>query len=80
MHPDAIVVTSGSTARGVLAIGEALGAEADVRALPVIAIGAGTAVEATRLGFSVVATAASHDVAAIADAVATAVGIQREQP
>jgi uroporphyrinogen-III synthase len=68
--PVAIVVTSGSTVRGLLALAAAIGAEQRVRAIPVVAIGPGTAAEATRLGFDVAADAGNLGPGAVADAVA----------
>jgi hydroxymethylbilane synthase len=68
--PVAIVATSGSTVRGLLALAAAIGAEERVRAIPVVAIGPGTAAEATRLGFDVAGEAGNQGPGAIADTVA----------
>ncbi len=70
--PVAILATSGSTVRGLLALAVAIGAEGRVRKIPVVAIGPGTAAEATDLGFSVVGHAANQGPGAVADAVAAA--------
>jgi hydroxymethylbilane synthase len=72
LAPMAVIFTSGSTARGLFALAGAIGGDATERvlAIPAIAIGASTAAEARRLGFEVVAEAASQAVGAIADAVA----------
>lgn len=71
--PVAIVATSGSTVRGLLALTTAIGAEDHVRAIPVVAIGPGTAAEASRLGFAVAGHAPMQGPGGIADAVAAAV-------
>jgi hydroxymethylbilane synthase len=74
--PRAIILTSGSTARGVLGLAarleelEGLRAVAAVRALPAICIGSETATEARRLGFPIAAEAAMQGVAGLADAAA----------
>lgn len=68
--PEAVIFTSGSTVRGVLALAEALGQVAAVRALPAICIGPETTAEARRAGFPIGAEASSQGVAAIADAAA----------
>ena len=68
--PAAAILTSGSTARGLLALGERLGRADAVRAIPVICIGTATADEAARLGYTIVAVARSQGVAGIADAAA----------
>jgi uroporphyrinogen-III synthase len=70
--PVAIVVTSGSTVRGLLLMAGALGAETRVLTIPVVAIGPGTAAEATRLGFTVVGQGAGGGPGALADLVAAA--------
>jgi hydroxymethylbilane synthase len=77
--PRAVIFTSGSTARGLLALadqagsaGSAIGAASrqQVLGIPAICIGPSTSAEARRLGFSVVAESAGQGVAAIADAAA----------
>jgi hydroxymethylbilane synthase len=70
--PVAIVPTSGSTVRGLLTLAGAIGAKTRVLAIPVVAIGPGTAAEATRLGFTVVGQAANAGPGALADLVAAA--------
>ena len=71
--PRAVIFTSGSTARGLLALADWAGAccAQAARAIPAICIGPSTAAEARRLGFDVVAESTSQDVAAIADATAS---------
>ncbi|MEO8436930.1 MAG: hydroxymethylbilane synthase [Chloroflexota bacterium] len=68
--PAAIVATSGSTLRGLLALGAAIGAEDRLRGIALVTIGSSTAAEADRLGFAGAREAASPDPAGIADAVA----------
>jgi hydroxymethylbilane synthase len=68
--PVALVATSGSTVRGLLALSKEIGKEDVVRAIPVVAIGSGTAAEVTRLGFTVAGEATSQGPGGIADAVA----------
>jgi uroporphyrinogen-III synthase len=68
--PDAVLFTSGSTVRGLLAIGRAAGC--DVGAIPAICLGPETAREARALGFRVVAVAPVPDVASLALTTATA--------
>jgi uroporphyrinogen-III synthase len=79
-QPVAIVLTSGSTARGLIRLAEAIDAASAVRAIPAIAIGEETAAEATRAGFRVLATAPSAGPAGLADAVADAIHPDREVP
>jgi hydroxymethylbilane synthase len=67
---DAVVLTSGSTARGLVGLADALGRREAVLRIPAICIGEPTAAEARRLGFEVVATSARQAVGAIADAAA----------
>ena len=66
--PVAVIVTSGSTARGLLALAERLDAAERVLALPAIAIGQVTADEATALGYRVAEQASTQRPAGIADA------------
>jgi len=68
--PEAVILTSGSTARGLLALAEGISASDQVRALPAICIGPTTAEVARALGFQIAAEATSQGVAAIADAAA----------
>ena len=72
-RPAAIVATSGSTVRGLVTLSRSVGVEDRVRAIPVVAIGPGTAAEAGRLGFDVAGHAAMQGPGGIADAVAQAV-------
>lgn len=76
--PRAVVLTSGSTARGLLELGEGLGRLEAVRAIPAICIGPGTSAEARRLGYRVVAEAPMQGVKAIADAAAGYLRPQQE--
>lgn len=70
---DVLVLTSGSTVRGLLAL-----AEDDVRAailaMPVVAAGAKTATAASEAGFSLVLVAPAPDAASLADFTARALG------
>lgn len=70
--PRAVVFTSGSTARGLLALAAELAGDTRDRVLevPAVCIGPTTAAEARRLGFNVVAESSGQAVAAVADAVA----------
>lgn len=61
---DALMLASGSAARGLVALAE--GERLDVRAIPAICIGSETRREATRLGFHVVATSADPDPSTLA--------------
>lgn len=77
--PAAIMFTSGSTVRGAIAIARRLGALDDLRSLPAICIGQPTADAAVGSGFRVAATAASQDVAAMAEAAAGYLTSQEER-
>ncbi len=68
----AVVFTSGSTVRGLLGI--AISERLDVTGIPAVCIGPSTAAEATAAGFKVIGVAARPDTAALAAAVAQAVG------
>jgi uroporphyrinogen-III synthase len=68
---DAIVFTSGSTARGLLALADAAGITA--WAIPAVCIGPETAAEAARLGFTVLAVAPDARADALATTTAAAV-------
>lgn len=71
---DAIVLTSGSTVRGLLMLARA---EAlDITAVPAVCIGPNTGTEAARAGFRVIAVSSNPD--AIALAAATAQALTRE--
>ncbi len=70
--PDAIVFTSGSTVRGLLAVAAGAGRPAPLR-IPACCIGPSTAAVARQAGFSDVREAPAQDVAALADIVARAI-------
>jgi hydroxymethylbilane synthase len=70
----AAVFTSGSTVRGLVLLGTA--ESIDVRALPAVCIGPGTAAEARTAGFRVVAVSPTPDSAALAAATAGALARQ----
>ena len=72
---DAIVVTSGSTARGLLALAADDEVRARLRATPVVAIGAPSTAAAHEAGFAIVVTAPSPDPTAVAPFAAAALGI-----
>jgi len=78
--PVAVIATSGSTLRGLLALASAIGAESRVRAIPVVSIGPGTAAEAARLGFTVAGQAAMQGPGGVADAVAAALATMALAP
>lgn len=67
---EAVVLTSGSTARGLLRLAAEAAPEAGLRdallGIPAVCIGPRTAEEARRLGYSVVAEAAAKDTASLA--------------
>ena len=73
-RPAAVVFTSGSTVRGLVAL--AREASIRVRGIPAICIGHATAEVADAAGFEVAAMAASPDPAALAAATASAVARQ----
>ena len=69
---EAVVLTSGSTARGLLALAADAGPTDlgdDVRRIPAICIGPETAAAARRLGYTVVAESAAQDVTVLAELV-----------
>jgi hydroxymethylbilane synthase len=68
--PIAVILTSGSTARGLLVLAERIGASDRVRSLPAICIGPTTAEAARGLGFPIAAEATGQGLTAIADATA----------
>lgn len=68
--PEAAIVTSGSSVRGLLALADRLGRREAALRIPLIAIGQETAAEGTRLGFTIGAIATRQAVGAIADATA----------
>ncbi len=75
---DAVLFTSGSTVRGLVALAaaESLG---DVTAMPAICIGPETAIEARRLGFHVLTEAPSRGAQALAAATARALAAQPQE-
>ena len=70
---DAVVFTSGSTVRGLVALGR--DESIDVLALPCVCIGPETADEASRAGFRVLAVSPAPDAAALAAATARALAL-----
>jgi len=73
----AVVLTSGSTVRGLVALGRA---EAiDVLSIPSVCVGPETAVEAQAAGFQILAIAPTPDLAALAGAVARALVLQPQE-
>jgi len=68
--PTATILTSASTARGLLSLAESLGVAPAVRAIPTVCIGPETTAEARRQGYLVATEAATQGVAALADAAA----------
>ena len=74
---DAVLFTSGSTVRGLLALAEAESIE--VRSIPAICIGPDTAAAAAAAGFRVLAVSATPDVATLARTTAGALAL-REEP
>ena len=72
-RPAAIVLASGSAARGLVALGRT--ERVDVTSVPAVCIGPETASEATVNGFHVAATALRRDVASLAVATAAAVRV-----
>jgi hydroxymethylbilane synthase len=76
---DAIVLTSGSTARGLLALAEA-GVADRLRRTPVVAIGEPTAAAARGLGYRAVFVSTSPSIAALARFAAESLGVRAAQP
>ncbi len=75
---DAVLFTSGSTVRGLVALA-ATESLVDVTAIPAICIGPETALEARRLGFHVLAEAPSRGAQALASATARALAAQPQE-
>jgi uroporphyrinogen-III synthase len=75
---DAVLFTSGSTVRGLVALAAAESL-VDVTAIPAICIGPETALEARRLGFHVLAEAPSRGAQALASATARALAAQPQE-
>lgn len=69
-RPDAVLLASGSAARGLCSLAEAEGI--DVTPIPAVCIGPETAIEAERLGFEVLAMSSERDVASLAATTAAA--------
>ncbi len=75
---DAVLFTSGSTVRGLLALAAAEPL-LDVESIPAICIGPETAAEARRLGFLVLAEAPSRGARVLAEATARALAAQPQE-
>jgi uroporphyrinogen-III synthase len=73
----AVLFTSGSTVRGLLALGHA--ESIDVRALPAACIGPETAEEAQAAGFRILAVSPEPNAAALAEATADALAPQPQE-
>lgn len=69
------MLTSGSAARGLLALGPDDATRARLLATPVVSIGSPTAEVARSLGFSTLLVSPSPDPSSLADFVAAALGI-----
>lgn len=80
LRPVATVLTSGSTARGLVALAEQLGAGARMLAIPAICIGPDAARHAEALGYRVGASGPTQRVGGIADLVARFVAQSELQP
>ncbi|MEX0629257.1 MAG: hydroxymethylbilane synthase [Chloroflexota bacterium] len=74
---DAVVFTSGSTVRGLVALARA--ASVDLSSIPSVCIGPKTAVDARAAGFSVLAVSAIPEAAALAVTTARALATQPKQ-
>lgn len=72
-RPRAVIMTSGSTVRGWLALSRAAGLEAAARSVGVVAIGPSTTTEARAHGLRVIAEAATPRPVDVADAVRAAI-------
>ena len=77
---DALVVTSGSVARGILALAADDEVRARLRATPVVVIGAPSAAAARDAGFGTVEIAPSPDPESVAAFVAGALGAATREP
>jgi uroporphyrinogen-III synthase len=77
---DAVVVTSGSTARGLLALAADHEIRARLRATPVVAIGAPSAAAARDAGFGAAEIAPSPDPVSVAAFVVAALGAAIREP
>ena len=76
---DAVVLTSGSTARGLLELEGSAGDSIDVRAIPCVCIGPETATEARAAGFRILAVAPAPDSASLAAATARFLASQQRE-
>jgi uroporphyrinogen-III synthase len=76
-RPDAVLLASGSAARGLVSLAEAEGL--DVTSLPAVCIGPETAREAARLGFHVLATSPEPDPGSLAATTAAALAQPMEK-
>jgi hydroxymethylbilane synthase len=74
---DAVNFTSGSTVRGLVALGR--GESLDVRAIPCVCIGPDTADEAVAAGFRVLAVSPTPDLASLAAATAKFLAVQPQE-
>jgi len=74
---DAVVFTSGSTVRGLVALSRT--EDRDILGLPAVCIGPETAAEAERAGFSILAISPSPGGAALADATVRALAIHEQE-
>ncbi len=74
---DAVVFTSGSTIRGLRSLAAA--DDVVVTDIPAVCIGPETADEATRLGFTLLAVASSHDAGILARTTADALHLQPQE-
>jgi uroporphyrinogen-III synthase len=73
----AVIFTSGSTVRGLVALGR--DASMDVLSMPCVCIGPETADEARAAGFRILAVAATPDSAALARATARALAVRPQE-
>ena len=73
----AVVFTSGSTVRGLVALGR--DESIDVLSMPCVCIGPETAEEARAAGFQIVAVSPAPDSAALAAAIARALALQPQE-
>ena len=74
---DAVTFTSGSTVRGLVALGR--GEPVDLREIPCVCIGRETADEARAAGFLILAVSQTADAASLAAATARALAVQPQE-
>ena len=74
---DAVVFTSGSTVRGLVALAQA--ESLDIAAIPSVCIGPETAADARRAGFSVLAVSDTPEAAALATTTAAALAVRPKE-